>query len=98
MLRDLLSSCREENNQLNKKLENTMQQNAALMHDLSIIRADKSKELAEVRADIRLKSFELTSLGAKYEVRGLTTISTYLLIPVFISFHSSGKVSAFAFA
>jgi hypothetical protein len=68
MLRELLSSCQDENDQFRKKLDSLTQQNSVLMQDLSLQRADKSKELSEIRADLKLKAFELASLGAKYEV------------------------------
>ena len=40
-----------------------------LQKELSALSAEKVSEASELRAELRIKSFELTSLGVAFEVR-----------------------------
>jgi len=69
MLRDVLESVRADLDSLQHKWDICNRDNLALAGELTQVKIQKSNELAEIRAELKLKAFECTSLSAKYEVR-----------------------------
>lgn len=68
LLRDNLSQIENDCDQLKKKLEFANIENSQLVRELALVQTSKCEEITDVRAELKLKSFELSTLGIRFEV------------------------------
>ena len=74
ILREIRASLEQENDAQRRKIEAINAENLALYKEQQTMRSEKDNEIIQLQTELKLKNFELTSLGASYEV---TTILCY---------------------
>lgn len=55
--------------QLRRRSDLADANNSALVREMSASNSDKNQEISQVRAELKMRSFELTALGATFEVQ-----------------------------
>jgi len=68
LLRETVQSLEVSSEQLRRGNEGLQKELALLQREGAAGLLDKGQELSELRAELRIKSFELTSLGVHFEV------------------------------
>ena len=69
MLRESKTSLENECNQLRLRNDSLCQQCAAVQQEMSNVQHDKNNVICELRAELKMKAFELTTLGVSFEER-----------------------------
>lgn len=67
VLREAKLSLENECEQLRRRTEVLASENIQLQREVSGLHSEKSAEISDVRAELKMKSFELTSLGTAFE-------------------------------
>lgn len=68
VLREAKLSLENECNQLKRRNDTLLLDVSSLQREMNATVSQKNNEISEVRAELKMKSFELTSLGVNYEV------------------------------
>lgn len=67
ILKEAKDSLESECDTLRKREDTYINENRRLIKELSQLNIDKNQEISELRAELKMKIFEVTSLGASYE-------------------------------
>ena len=73
MLREAKTSVEHEATQLRLRNDSLAQQLSLAQQELLAVQQDKNTAISELRAEMKMKAFELTTLGVSFEVRPLTS-------------------------
>ena len=68
ILREIRASLEQENEAQRRKIESLNADNLALYKEQQSMKSVKDNEIIQLQTELKLKNFELTSLGASYEV------------------------------
>lgn len=69
VLREAKTSLDNECNQLRQRNDTLSQQITALQSEMSVLHHEKNSVISELRAEVKMKGFELTQLGVSFEER-----------------------------
>ena len=70
LLRELQTSLENENNNYKRKIELSANEMMTLNKEIQLLKAVRESEVGQLRGELRLKSFECSSLGSAFEERG----------------------------
>lgn len=77
ILREIRASLEQENDTQRRKIESLNADNLSLHKEQQSMKSVKDNEIIQLQTELKLKNFELTSLGASYEVlRKMLTLIT----------------------
>lgn len=68
MLREAKTSIEQESNQLRLRNDSLSQQLSQAQQEMLALQQDKNTTIGELRAELKMKAFELTTLGVSFEV------------------------------
>ena len=69
VLREAKTSLEGENDKLKHRVESLGNELSVLLKEHTMAMGERTKEVSELRADLKMKIFELTALGTSFEVR-----------------------------
>lgn len=64
----MVEALRSEKDATERKLEKVSSENFDMSKELALLKIEKSNEISEMKAELKLKAFEIMTLGVKFEV------------------------------